>query len=88
MSRLEYIRSILVDRHRVPELEERVETKQSRTDEPETQLASRSQPEEKIEELPATVREVESEPDAPFFSNWSRWVAIEADRQSQHFRTD
>ena len=56
VSRSEYIRSILADRHRVAELEGRVERKQARIDELETQLAERSRVEEKIENLPDKIR--------------------------------
>ena len=56
VSRSEYIRSILADRHRVSELEERIERKQNRIDELETQLTERSRVEEKIEELPDKIR--------------------------------
>jgi uncharacterized coiled-coil protein SlyX len=73
VSRSEYIRSIFAARHRVSELEERVETKKNRIDDLESQLARRSQLEEKIEDLPAKVRDAESEPDAPFFVEWYRW---------------
>ncbi|GAB7089738.1 hypothetical protein JCM18237_00090 [Halorubrum luteum] len=56
-SRSEYIRSILAERHQVAELEERVERKQARIDELETQLTERSRVEEKIEALPDKIRE-------------------------------
>jgi uncharacterized coiled-coil protein SlyX len=56
VSRSEYIRSILNDRHRVTELEERVQRKQDRIDELEEQLTERSRVEEKIENLPDRIR--------------------------------
>ncbi len=56
VSRSEYIRSIFDERHQVAELEERVERKQARIDELETQLTERSRVEEKIEELPDKLR--------------------------------
>ena len=56
VSRSEYIRGIFADRHRVSELEERIERKQNRIDELETQLTERSRVEEKIEELPDRIR--------------------------------
>lgn len=43
---------------------------EERIDALESQLARRSQLEEKIEDLPAKVRDAESEPDAPFFVQW------------------
>lgn len=58
VSRSEYMRTILDDRHRVSELEERVVQKQNRIDELETQLGERSRVEEKIEELPDKIRDV------------------------------
>ncbi len=57
VSRSEYIRSILNDRHRVGELEDRVATRNDRIDELERQLAERSQIEEKIEDLPDKIRD-------------------------------
>jgi hypothetical protein len=59
-SRSEYIRSILRDRHRVDELEERVVTREARIDELETQLTERSQIKEEIEDLPQKIQEEES----------------------------
>lgn len=56
ISRSEYIRSILRDRGRVTELEDRLETRDNRIDELETQLAERSQIESKIENLPDRIR--------------------------------
>jgi uncharacterized coiled-coil protein SlyX len=57
VSRSEYIRGILDDRHRIVELEKRVERKQARIDELEAQLTERSRVEEKIEELPDKIRD-------------------------------
>jgi uncharacterized coiled-coil protein SlyX len=59
-SRSEYIRSILRDRHRVDELEERLATREDRIDELETQLAERSRVEDKIENLPEKIQDEES----------------------------
>lgn len=56
VSRSEYMRGVLDDRHRVAELEERVERKQARIDELEAQLTERSRVEEKIENLPDQIR--------------------------------
>jgi uncharacterized coiled-coil protein SlyX len=56
-SRSEYIRSILEQRHRVDDLEERLATRDDRIDELETQLAERSQIEDKIENLPDRIRD-------------------------------
>lgn len=55
-SRSEYIRTILTDRHRVDELEERLSIREDRIDELETQLAERSQIQEQIEDLPDKIR--------------------------------
>ncbi len=57
VSRSEYIRDILSDRHLVAELEVRLETRQDRIDELESQLTERSRVEEKIEELPDKIRD-------------------------------
>ncbi|MCU4976017.1 hypothetical protein OB955_25455 [Halobacteria archaeon AArc-m2/3/4] len=57
VSRSEYIRSILDDRHRVAALEDRVAVRNDRIDELERQLAERSQIEEKIEDLPDKIRD-------------------------------
>jgi predicted RNase H-like nuclease (RuvC/YqgF family) len=56
VSRSEYMRDVLDDRHRVAELEERVQRKQARIDELETQLTERSRVETKIENLPDRIR--------------------------------
>lgn len=56
-SRSEYIRSILADRHRIDELENRLDVRQGRIDELESQLARRSQIEDKIEDLPDKLRD-------------------------------
>jgi TolA-binding protein len=60
VSRSEYIRSILADRHRVAKLEEQLETRQKRVEELETQLTERSQIEKKIEDLPDMIQDKES----------------------------
>ena len=57
VSRSEYIRGILDDRHRVGNLEDRLETRNDRIDELERRLAERSQIEEKIEDLPDKIRD-------------------------------
>ncbi|EMA25427.1 hypothetical protein C435_02502 [Haloarcula marismortui ATCC 33799] len=56
ISRSEYIRTILTDRHRVDELEERLSIREDRIDELQTQLAERSQIQEQIEDLPDKIR--------------------------------
>jgi len=60
VSRSEYIRSILADRHRVDELEERLRVREDRIEELERQLAERSEIEERIEDLPDKIRGNES----------------------------
>lgn len=57
ISRSEYVRSILDDRHRIDELEGRLASREDRIDELETQLSERSQIEEKIENLPDKIRD-------------------------------
>lgn len=56
INRSEYIRTILIDRHRVDELEERLSIREDRIDELQTQLAERSQIQEQIEDLPDKIR--------------------------------
>ena len=56
VSRSEYIRSILRERHRAGELETRLETREQRIDELETQLSRRAEIEDKIEQLPAKIK--------------------------------
>jgi uncharacterized coiled-coil protein SlyX len=55
-SRSEYIRSILRDRHRVAELEDRLAVREERIDELERQLTQRSEIEKQIEDLPDKIR--------------------------------
>jgi predicted RNase H-like nuclease (RuvC/YqgF family) len=57
ISRSEYIRSILRNRHRADKLEKRLETRNDRVEELETQLGRRSQIEDKIENLPDKIRD-------------------------------
>lgn len=57
ISRSEYVRSILDDRHRLDKLENRLASREDRIDELETQLSERSQIEEKIENLPDKIRD-------------------------------
>ena len=57
ISRSEYMRSILDERHRVDELEEKLVIREDRIDELESQLAERSRVEEKIEDLPDKIRD-------------------------------
>lgn len=79
VSRSEYIRDILADRHaadelieEVEDLRDRLDAKERRIDELEEQLARRSQIEQKVEDLALEVRERRQE-DAPFFVRWYRW---------------
>jgi uncharacterized protein YlxW (UPF0749 family) len=80
VSRSEYIREILHSRHEVDELQEQVETlnerlesREERVSQLETQLARRSQMEDKIEEVALEVREERDSDNAPFFVNWWNW---------------
>lgn len=77
VSRSEYVREILQNRHRADELQAEVETLRDRLDERaervralEQQLARRSNIEEKIEELPEKVRE---DPTPPWPVRWYKW---------------
>ena len=69
VTRSEYMRTILGERHRVAELEERLAVREERIDELEEQLARRSQLEEKVDTL-AKRQEVAQ---APFFVRWYRY---------------
>ena len=73
VSRSEYIRSILDDRHRLEELEERVATREARIDELERQLTRRSNVEEKVDVLAKRVDE-SSKPTPPFPIRWVQWL--------------
>lgn len=80
VSRSEYVRDILNERHEVEELrdevdslQEQLESRESRIDELEDQLVRRSQVEEKIDEVALEVREERQSGNAPFFVNWWRW---------------
>ncbi len=76
VSRSEYIRDILDERHRVEELETKVDRLQDRLDareqrisDLEDQLAKRSQLEEKVD----TLAKSDEDPDPPFPVRWLRW---------------
>jgi chromosome segregation ATPase len=76
ISRSEYIRQILRERHEteqlteeVSTLQERLQTREERIDKLEEQLARRSQLEEKVDVL----AKQQDEADAPFFVKWYRW---------------
>lgn len=78
VSRSEYVREILRDRHRADELEDeiqslqdRLESREDRIETLEEQLARRSQMEEKVDELALELKEKQE--DAPFFVKWYRW---------------
>jgi len=80
LSRSEYLREILQERHRANELADTVDDLRSQLDrreqrisDLEQQLSRRSQLEKKVEDLPDKIRDVESEPSAPFFVEWVRW---------------
>jgi chromosome segregation ATPase len=80
VSRSEYIRQILRERHDVEELREevdtlrdRLESREERIEQLEEQLARRSQMEERVEEVALEVREQREESNAPFFVRWARW---------------
>jgi len=76
VSRSEYIRQILRQRHDVEDLREKVDTLQERLDsredrvrELEDQLTKRSRIEEKVD----TLAKKEQESNAPFVVKWHRW---------------
>ena len=76
VSRSEYIRETLQDRHEADELREevsdlrdRLDAREERVSELETQLARRSEIEKKVD----TLAKREQESNAPFFIKWYRW---------------
>ncbi len=80
ISRSEYIRDILHERHKSDELQgeidslrERLESRENRIEELEGELARRSQIEDKVEEVALQVREDREDRNAPFFVKWYRW---------------
>lgn len=81
VSRSEYVRSILENRHKADELEtevdrlrERLESREARIEDLEEQLARRSQIEDKLDEVAMEVRERDQDDeDTPFFVRWYRW---------------
>jgi metal-responsive CopG/Arc/MetJ family transcriptional regulator len=80
VSRSEYIRQILRNRHQsdvlgeeVDTLEERLEAREERIETLEQQLARRSELEERIRDLPDKLRDVEAEPAPPWPIRWVRW---------------
>jgi len=78
VSRSEYVRQILRERHESDELRvendalrERLESREDRISDLEDQLAKRSQIEEKVD----TLAKQQDEPEAPFFIKWYRWFS-------------
>jgi metal-responsive CopG/Arc/MetJ family transcriptional regulator len=76
MTRSEYVRQILQERHETEELQaevetlqDRVESREARIDTLEQQLSRRSEIEEKV----GTLAKKQDEPAAPFFVEWVRW---------------
>lgn len=72
VSRSEYIRSILSDRHRADKLEKQLDTREARVEELEEQLSRRSQVEEKVDVLAKRVND-SSGPTPPFPIRWWQW---------------
>lgn len=71
-SRSEYIRSILSERHRADNLDQRLTIREQRIDQLEQQLARRSEVEEKVDVLANRVTE-SSAPTPPFPVRWWQW---------------
>ena len=76
VSRSEYIRNTLQNRHeadelreKVEQLQDRLESREKRIDELENQLRQRSHIEEKVD----TLAKREQESNAPFVVKWYRW---------------
>lgn len=77
ISRSEYARQILDERHKSDELEQevqqltkRLESRENRIQELEEQLKRRSQIEEKVD----TLAKRQEEPEPPFVVKWYRWL--------------
>jgi predicted transcriptional regulator len=82
VTRSEYVRQILRERHEGEEIEslrEQLDSRQERIKTLEEQLAKRSNIEQKVEDLPDKLRAVEEEPDPPWPVRWYRW--LRSDRQ-------
>lgn len=80
VSRSEYIRQILRERDVREELRDeidtlrgRIESREERIETLESQLARRSQLEEKVDEVALEVRQEREESNAPFLVRWWRW---------------
>jgi len=79
VSRSEYIRQILDDRHEVDELRDRLDAREARIDELEEQLARRSQIGEKVDTLAKRVDEQDTDATPPFPIRWYRWFRSRGD---------
>jgi predicted nuclease with TOPRIM domain len=77
VSTSEYVRRLIDKGREYDELQERLESKQARIEELETQLTRRSQIEEKVEALPDKIRDVEPAP--PWPVRWYRWIRRDRD---------
>ena len=75
----EYVRRLIRKGREYDELDERLESRETRIDELESQLARRSQLEEKVESLPDTLREIDAEPAPPWPVRWYRWIRRDRD---------
>jgi len=73
VSRSEYIRTTLENRHEADRLRERLDVREERIDELEMQLAKRSQVEEKMDTLKKRVEDQQTAQNAPFFVRWAQW---------------
>ena len=79
VSTSEYVRRLIDKGREYDELQERLESKQARIEELETQLTRRSQIEEKVEALPDKIRETDAEPAPPWPVRWYRWLRRDRD---------
>ena len=79
VSTSEYVRQLIDKGREYDELQERLESKQARIEELETQLTRRSQIEEKVEALPDKIRETDAEPAPPWPVRWYRWLRRDKD---------
>ena len=80
LSRSEYIRQLLENRHRADKLEdeiqslrEQLESRESRISTLETQLRERREIEDKVDEVAMEVKEQRESTNAPFVVKWYKW---------------
>lgn len=69
----EYVRRLIRKGREYDELADRLESREARIEELESQLARRSEIEEKVEALPDKIRETQNEPAPPWPIRWYQY---------------